>query len=429
MRGDDRSCRYPPRGVWLGLILASMTVCALLAQDAPDDEATRRLKEPVSLAANRVTHWNGPDGDWVHLWGNVAILQGTDAVVPRGKPSCGSSTSRRRSIRSRGSRFTPRGQVRSARTTAPPRPAARAVLQNSRDPTQVLPAGRPVRGQGVRRGNLQIIRRSGLRERQATTAVPSRRRRAIRTRRRSMPGSRLWPRVRQAFVSQRPSAREIRPIIRDAGGRTQSVWPTRRTRPQSGISSADTPAVLRLRIAVRGNAQARHDGASAPARPNDRSPVAAAPVAGDIRPGRPIQQVQQAQSAAGAADRHSAADHRLAADRRSARGPGSESHAEPGRPAAEHPAVARGGRRDHRAGTCRDRSGTEGDGRPATGSPGRAHHAGNPARSPGSSPAQRTAVRDARAPHHARGRGDVHLPGRHQHRHAVAPVRHDRYRG
>ena len=35
VRGDDRSCRYPPRGVWFGLILTAMTVRALVAQDAP----------------------------------------------------------------------------------------------------------------------------------------------------------------------------------------------------------------------------------------------------------------------------------------------------------------------------------------------------------------------------------------------------------
>ena len=55
-----------------------MTVRAVVAQDALDDETTRRLKDPVSLAADRVTHWNGPDGHWVHFWGNARFCTGPD---------------------------------------------------------------------------------------------------------------------------------------------------------------------------------------------------------------------------------------------------------------------------------------------------------------------------------------------------------------
>ena len=109
MRGDDRSCRYPPRGVWLGLILATMAVRAVAAQDGLDEATTRRLKDPVSLAADRVTHWKGPDGQqWVHLWGNAAILHGPDAVVRARKRSFGSATSQPNLKRSAGSTFTPR---------------------------------------------------------------------------------------------------------------------------------------------------------------------------------------------------------------------------------------------------------------------------------------------------------------------------------
>ena len=124
MRGGDRSCRIPPRGVWLLLFLSTITV-RTLAQDAPEDEARRRLSDPVSLAADRVTHWKGPDGErWVHLWGNAAILEGPVAVIPRGKPWCESATSRQSLIRSSDSRSTPRARS-SARVDDPPRASAR----------------------------------------------------------------------------------------------------------------------------------------------------------------------------------------------------------------------------------------------------------------------------------------------------------------
>ena len=80
MRGDDLSSRYPPRGVWFGLILAAGTVCALLAQDVPDDADTRRQSDPIVLAATSVTQWKSSDGVWVRLTGNTSVLQGVDGV-------------------------------------------------------------------------------------------------------------------------------------------------------------------------------------------------------------------------------------------------------------------------------------------------------------------------------------------------------------
>ena len=46
VRGDDRSSRYPPRGVWFGLILAAGTVRALLAQDVPDEDDRAHSRTP-----------------------------------------------------------------------------------------------------------------------------------------------------------------------------------------------------------------------------------------------------------------------------------------------------------------------------------------------------------------------------------------------
>ena len=41
MRGDDRSSRYPPRGVWFGLILAAGTVCASARTGSARSETIR----------------------------------------------------------------------------------------------------------------------------------------------------------------------------------------------------------------------------------------------------------------------------------------------------------------------------------------------------------------------------------------------------
>ena len=83
MRGDDRSSRYPPRGVWFGLILAVGTVRALLAQDVPAEDDPRRLADPVVLAANRVTQWKAAGAIWVRLVGDASVLQPVDGVRAR----------------------------------------------------------------------------------------------------------------------------------------------------------------------------------------------------------------------------------------------------------------------------------------------------------------------------------------------------------
>jgi hypothetical protein len=83
VRGDDRSSRYPPRGVWFGLILAVGTVRALSAQDVPAEDDPRRLADPVVLAANRVTQWQTAGASWVRLVGDASVLQAVDGVRAR----------------------------------------------------------------------------------------------------------------------------------------------------------------------------------------------------------------------------------------------------------------------------------------------------------------------------------------------------------
>ncbi len=79
MRGDDQPSRYPPRGVWFGLILALCSVRALAAQEAPDD-ATRQSADPLVLSAERVWRWRGADGQYLYLSGAASVLQGTDGL-------------------------------------------------------------------------------------------------------------------------------------------------------------------------------------------------------------------------------------------------------------------------------------------------------------------------------------------------------------
>ena len=121
MRGDDRSSRYPPRGVWFGLILAAGTVRALLAQDVPAADDSRRLADPVVLAANRVTQWKAAGAIWVRLVGDASVLQPRGRRPCAGKPWSGSPMSRRASKRSRRWKSTPR--ERSACPESPARPS------------------------------------------------------------------------------------------------------------------------------------------------------------------------------------------------------------------------------------------------------------------------------------------------------------------
>ncbi len=81
MRGDDQPSRYPPRGVWFGLILSACAVRALAAQ-GPSDAAWRAAAEPLVLSADRVVGWRGPDdAQYLYLSGSASVRQGTDVLL------------------------------------------------------------------------------------------------------------------------------------------------------------------------------------------------------------------------------------------------------------------------------------------------------------------------------------------------------------
>jgi hypothetical protein len=69
--------------VWFGLILATGVVRAAFGQETPEERAARRQSEPITLAANRVTRWDGPDGHWVLLQDGSSVLQGVSGFRAR----------------------------------------------------------------------------------------------------------------------------------------------------------------------------------------------------------------------------------------------------------------------------------------------------------------------------------------------------------
>ncbi len=81
MRGDDQPSRYPPRGVWFGLIIAAWCAGVTLAQDNPDTAWSRSATDPLVLSAQRLWRWVGTDGyDYVYLAGKSCSLQGADGL-------------------------------------------------------------------------------------------------------------------------------------------------------------------------------------------------------------------------------------------------------------------------------------------------------------------------------------------------------------
>ncbi len=81
MRGDDQPSRYPPRGVWFGLIFVSCCAGFTLGQDNPDAAGARSPTDPLVLSAERVWRWVGTDGfDYVCLSGRSSALQGMDGL-------------------------------------------------------------------------------------------------------------------------------------------------------------------------------------------------------------------------------------------------------------------------------------------------------------------------------------------------------------
>ncbi len=88
MRGDDQPSRYPPRGVWFGLILSAGLAGLLLGQDAPDPSGPSTPTDSVVFSAQRVWRWAGADGYYLYLQGESAVLQGVRRhSVARGRRS------------------------------------------------------------------------------------------------------------------------------------------------------------------------------------------------------------------------------------------------------------------------------------------------------------------------------------------------------
>ena len=160
MRGDDRSSRYPPRGVWFGFILAMGTVRALLAQDVPVEDDPRRLADPVVLAANRVTQWQAPGAIWLRLVGDASVLQPVDGVRAREAivriTDVSSGVEKIRQVE-----VYAEGDVRLSGAAASALPAYRGLFRTSECQLKCYDAGGPKTVKSPP-WDLAIIRRSGF---------------------------------------------------------------------------------------------------------------------------------------------------------------------------------------------------------------------------------------------------------------------------
>jgi hypothetical protein len=81
VRGDDQPSRYPPRGVWFGLLILASCAGIATGQDILDRAGARSPADPVLLSARRVWRWVGTDGyDYVYLDGQSSALQGASGL-------------------------------------------------------------------------------------------------------------------------------------------------------------------------------------------------------------------------------------------------------------------------------------------------------------------------------------------------------------
>jgi hypothetical protein len=170
--GYDRSRRYPPRGVWFGLVLAATTVRALVAQDALDEATMRRLHDPVALAADRVTHWNGPDGHWIHLWGNVSVLHGPEPVVRAREVVVRISDQSTEFEKIKQVEVYAEGVVRSARDQGQPPAVGRSTVRTGEIRLKCFQPAGPTETKNPP-WQLQIIKRSGFLQKKPAIAAPS----------------------------------------------------------------------------------------------------------------------------------------------------------------------------------------------------------------------------------------------------------------
>jgi hypothetical protein len=170
VRGDDRCSRYPPRGVWFGLILAAGTVRALLAQDVHEEETARRLADPVVLAADHVTQWKAADAIWVRLAGNSSVLHGVEgargkeAVVRIVDTSEGAETIKQVEVYAE-------GDVRLSGANHVARPSYRGLFRTTEVQLKSYDAAGPQTAR-VPPWDLMLIRRSGLLGRKPADAAP-----------------------------------------------------------------------------------------------------------------------------------------------------------------------------------------------------------------------------------------------------------------
>jgi hypothetical protein len=229
VRGDDRSSRYPPGGVWFGLILAVGIVRAATAQDDPEAEKTRRLADPVVLAANRVTQWKASDGIWVRLAGDASVLQGVEGVRAR------EAVVRIVDVSSGGEKISQvevyaEGQVRVTGSNNSGRPSYRGVLRTAEVQLRSYDPAGP-KTEKVPPSDLAIIRRSSLRapkpiggEQTATRGEP-------------LPARGPAENPSLPLASADASASGAGPI-----GATQAVAPTSQPPPDAGSAATTTAA-------------------------------------------------------------------------------------------------------------------------------------------------------------------------------------------
>ena len=362
MRGDDRACRYPPRGVWFGLILAAMTLRAGLAQEALDDAAMRGLRDPVSLAGDRVTHWNGTDGQhWVHLWGNAAVLHGADAGRTRREAIIRISDQSTEFEKIKRVEVYAEGQVRSARNPRVEEVIGRADLRTGEIRLKSYQLGQVFQVKDPP-WQSRIIRRSRFLEKKPVANRPSRQE----TNRDPSPiDSRfeLLEKRAAAKAAQTPQQRQVAaviptqavirnqsddvvPSLLPSGAMEDDLVPAPGPAP-SAATAGPAPATATAGHPGRANlgadrfstAEARSDGATCDGPGRRCRPGACRHHRRPDRNGRCAGPAGTPGS--GAANRDTAADHRSPADRGSTRGAGARPDAGCQESAAGFAAAAR----------------------------------------------------------------------------------------
>ena len=160
MRGDDRSSRYPPRGVWFGLILAAGTVRALLAQDVPDAEDCTSTCRPRRVGRKSRDPVDSGRGDLGAARGGLVGPSRCGRIRAR-RPSSGSPMSRRASRGSCRWKSTPRDEVRLSGANTPAQPSYRGVFRTTEVQLKCYDPAGPKTAKDPP-WDLAIIRRSGF---------------------------------------------------------------------------------------------------------------------------------------------------------------------------------------------------------------------------------------------------------------------------